>query len=101
MKGDYLTRLGDWPISGEGQIEHPDWGPVLFDALFLDEMNPGDSVELSVYREGKQVILKREIDLLTKVSEQAIELYIQISTERLTFVNRSNTHKSWFSHRAF
>ncbi len=51
--GDLLTKIGDWPLSAEGQIEHPVWGAVLFDALFLEALKLGDSVELHLWRNGK------------------------------------------------
>ena len=38
--GDYLTRIGKWDLTREGQIVHSKWGNVLFDALFLELSKP-------------------------------------------------------------
>ena len=56
--GDYLTRIGKWEISHNGKINHPNWGIVLYDLLFLDQYKAGDSVELSVIRDKKPLILQ-------------------------------------------
>ena len=56
--GDYLTRIGKWDISHNGKINHPNWGIALYDLLFLDQFKAGDSVELSVIRDKKPLILQ-------------------------------------------
>ena len=52
--GDLLTQIGAWPLNADGQIEHPVWGSVLFDALFLEKLTLGDSVDLRVWRNGRE-----------------------------------------------
>ena len=52
--GDLLTHIGVWSLNADGQIEHPVWGSVLFDALFLEELTLGASVDLRIWREGRE-----------------------------------------------
>ena len=59
--GDYLTRIGDWQLNREGQIEHSKWGNVLFDVLFLEDLDAGDEVELGIYRGGQSLNLKTKV----------------------------------------
>jgi hypothetical protein len=47
-----------WNISHNGKINHPNWGMALYDLLFLDQFKAGDSVELSVIRDKKPLILQ-------------------------------------------
>ncbi|MBI13203.1 MAG: hypothetical protein QF537_18380 [SAR324 cluster bacterium] len=61
--GDYLTHIGKWELSREGQIEHSKWGNVLFDALFLEDLEPGQEVELSLYRKGKRLKLTTKVGI--------------------------------------
>ena len=59
--GDYLTRIGKWRLTHDGKINHPNWGLALYDLLFLDQYKAGDSVELSVIRKRKPVILHTKV----------------------------------------
>ena len=59
--GDYLIRIGKWELTHNGKINHPNWGIALYDLLFLDQYKAGDSVELSVIREKKTLILHTKV----------------------------------------
>ena len=61
LRGDYLTKIGKWPISYDGKIMHTKWGLSLFDLLFLDKLKVGDSLEMSVIREGKTRVLQTRV----------------------------------------
>jgi hypothetical protein len=58
---DYLTRIGNWELNHNGKIQHPNWGIALYDLLFLDQYKAGDSIELSVIREKKTLILNTKV----------------------------------------
>lgn len=60
-QGDYITKIGKWPLSYDGKIEHPKWGLALFDLLFLDQLKAGEELELSVIRSGKHLVLKTKV----------------------------------------
>ncbi len=53
-RGDLLTQLGAWTLNADGQIKHPVWGSVLFDALFLEELTLGTAIELRIWRNGRE-----------------------------------------------
>jgi len=59
--GDYLTMIGKWELTHDGKINHPIWGISLYDLLFLDLYKAGDSVELSVIRKKKPLILHTKV----------------------------------------
>ncbi len=59
--GDYLIRIGKWELTHNGKINHPNWGIALYDLLFLDEYKAGDSLELSVIRNKKPLILNTNV----------------------------------------
>ena len=61
QRGDYLTKIGKWPLSHDGKIQHPEWGLSLFDLLFLDQLKVGDSLKLSVIRDGKSIVLQTRV----------------------------------------
>ena len=63
--GDFLFQIGNWPISNEGHINHPKWGQVLFDYLFVEEVKTDDQITFHVVRDGKKIELKsRVVDVL-------------------------------------
>jgi len=59
--GDYLTKIGNWGLTHNGKINHPNWGIALYDLLFLDQYKAGDSVELSIIRKKKPMILHAQV----------------------------------------
>ena len=59
--GDYLIRIGKWELTHNGKINHPNWGIALYDLLFLDLYKAGDSLELSVIRDKKPLILNTKV----------------------------------------
>ena len=61
IHGDYLTKIGKWTLSHDGNVEHPEWGLSLFDLLFLDQLKVGDSVVLEVIRAGEPIVLKTKV----------------------------------------
>jgi hypothetical protein len=61
QRGDYLTKIGKWPLSHDGKIQHPEWGLSLFDLLFLDQLKVGDSLELELIRDGKPLVLQTRV----------------------------------------
>lgn len=67
IKGDYLTKIGKWPISYEGKINHPIWGLSLFDLLFLDMLKVDDLVQLYVIRDGKPIILRTKVSSFKEI----------------------------------
>ena len=61
QRGDYLTKIGKWPLSHDGKIQHSEWGLSLFDLLFLDQLKVGDSLELELIRDGKPLVLPTRV----------------------------------------
>ena len=61
LRGDYLTKIGQWQISYEGKINHPKWGVALFDLLFLDILKVGETIELNLIRNGEPINLMTEV----------------------------------------
>ena len=61
QRGDYLTKIGKWPLSHDGKIQHPEWGLSLFDLLFLDQLKVGAPLELELIRDGKAIVLQSRV----------------------------------------
>ena len=57
---DFLTAINGWPISNEGQIDHPQWGKVLFDYLLAAHAEQ-ESLSLDVVRQGTPMTLHTQL----------------------------------------
>ena len=67
-KGDVLLAIDAHPIDRRGYYQHPNYGSLFWGHLIRGERTTGESVTLSILREGKALDLKA---VLTREEESA------------------------------
>lgn len=72
LKGDVLISIGGHPIGRRGYYAHKDYGQIFWSHLVRGSHQVGDSLTLTVLRDGKQKKLKAS---LARTSKQLIPQY--------------------------
>ncbi len=65
-QGDYLIKMGNWELSYDAKINHPEWGTSLFDLLFLDKLRVGDPLQIRLIRDGQEIVLQTKVSAYEK-----------------------------------
>ena len=56
--GDVVLAIGGHRIDERGKFEHPEYGRLVFDVLFTDGVSPGDTLDVTVLRDGARRTLQ-------------------------------------------
>jgi hypothetical protein len=77
--GDILTRVGPYTIDPEGQIEHPNFGQMLFTIAINESLD--EALPVEIVREGKPKSLKLRRQRLTPLDYRVIPYVFDRSVE--------------------
>jgi hypothetical protein len=67
--GDVLLSIEALALDGQGRVNHPRWGRVPFSTLFMDNKRAGDTVNLSVLRDGQRQAVALKLKRIPTAAE--------------------------------